>query len=53
MEPNFFTLFSDLFDLLCLERVPIPRQEIAAGARVIRYSVISVILAGVGATSRK
>ena len=54
----------DLFDLLCHERVPIPgqetaagarviRQKMAAGARVIRDSVISVILAGVSATSRK
>jgi len=42
-----------LFDLLCHEQVPIPRQKMAAGTRVIRDSVISVILAGVSAMSGK
>ena len=42
----------DLFDLFCWERVPIPGQKMAAGARVIRESVISVISARVSVTSR-
>jgi hypothetical protein len=49
--PKLFDLF-DLFDL-CHERVPIPRKKMAASARVIHDRVISVILAGVSATSRK
>ena len=50
--PKSFDLF-DLFDLLCHERLPIPRQKMVAGARVVRDRVISVIIAGVSATSRK
>jgi len=50
--PKMFDLFY-LFDLLCRERVPNPRHEMGAGARVIRDSVISVILAGVSVTSQK
>jgi len=52
MDPKFIIFFY-IFDLLCRERVPIPGQKMAAGARVIRDSVISVILAGVSATLRK
>jgi len=57
-----FWLF-DLFHLLCPERVPITGQKMAAECRlqdrrwlpaqVIRDSLISVILAGLSATSRK
>jgi len=45
----------DLFYLFDLrrERVLNPRHEMAAGARVFRDSVISVILAGDSVTSRK
>ena len=42
----------DFFDLFCRERVPNPGQKMAAGARVIRVSVISVIPARVGVTSQ-
>jgi hypothetical protein len=52
MKPKFCDSFRP-FDLLCRERVPILRQKMAACARVIRDSVVSVILAGVGTTSRK
>jgi hypothetical protein len=47
--PKIFT-FSTFLTFFFRERVPIPRQKMAAGARVIRDSVISVIPAGVGAT---
>jgi len=50
--PKIFYHF-DLFDLLCHKRVQIPGQKMAAGAKVIRDSVISVILAGVSAMSGK
>jgi len=50
--PKMFDFFY-LFDLYLRERVPNPRHETAAGARVIRDSVISVILAGASVTSRK
>jgi hypothetical protein len=53
MDPIFFFYLFDLFDRLSRERVPIQRQKMAAGLRVIRDSVIPVILAGVSATSRK
>jgi hypothetical protein len=46
-------IFSAFFDLLYRKQVRIPGQKMAAGASVIRDSVISVILAGVYATSRK
>jgi len=49
--PKFLDLLGR-FDLLYRERVPIPGQ-MATGATVIRDSVISVILGGLGATSRK
>ena len=45
------TIF-DFFDLFCRERVPNPGQKMAAGARVICDSVISVIAARVSVTSR-
>jgi hypothetical protein len=50
--PKMFDLFY-LFHLLRRERVPNPRHEMAAGARVLRDSVISMIFGGVGVTSRK
>jgi hypothetical protein len=50
--PKMFDLFY-IFDRLRRERVPIPRHEMAAGARVFRDSVISAILPGVSMTSRK
>jgi len=56
-------LFFDLFHLLCRERVPITGKKMAAECRlqdrrwlpvqVIRDGVISVILTGLCATSRK
>jgi hypothetical protein len=50
--PKRFDSF-DLFELPYRERVTIPGQKTAAGARVIRDSVISVILADVIVTSQK
>jgi len=50
-DPKMFDIFY-LFDRLRRERVPNPGHEMAAGARVFRDSVISVILAGVSVTSR-
>jgi len=50
-EPTIFHVF-DTFYLFCRERVPNPGQKMAAGERVIRDSVISVIAARVSVTSR-
>ena len=52
MDPKVLTLSTFLTSFVP-ERVPIPGQKMAAGARVIRDKVISVILATVIATSRK
>jgi hypothetical protein len=49
--PTILDLF-DLFDLFCQKRVPNPGQKMAAGARVIRDRVISVIASRVSVTSR-
>jgi len=48
---TIFDLF-DLFHLFCRGQVPNPGQKLAAGVRVIRDSVISVIAARVSVTSR-
>jgi len=66
MDPNIFTIstfltlfvasecqFQDRRWLPVQERVSIPGQNMAAGARDICDIVIFVILAGVSATSRK
>ena len=50
--PKMFDLFY-IFDRLHREQVPNPWHKMAAGARVIRDSVISVILAGVSVMSWK
>jgi len=50
--PKMIDLFY-LFHLLRRERVPNPWHGMAAGARLFRDTVISVILAGVSVTSRK
>ena len=52
MVRKCLTLFN-LFDLLRRQRVQNPGHNMAAGARLFRDSVISVILAGVSVTSRK
>jgi len=49
--PKMFDFFY-LFDLLRMQRVQNPGQNMAAGARHFRHSVISVIVAGVSVTSR-
>ena len=45
--PTIFQL-SHIFDIFCLEQVPIRGRKMAAGARVLRHCVI----ARVGVTSR-
>jgi len=42
MDPQYFN-FPHIFDLFCRVRVPIRAQQMAAGATLPRYCVLSVM----------